>query len=180
MSYVLPVQFRLSGLILAIICRWQNLRTAPQSKDQSLTRGEWNEHLYWQGVVMVLSWVAVVCVTGNLALSRNVENGKPVRVIRGYKSRSPYAPEEGYRYDGKKTPGIALLITYYWCCLRTCQSAKPFKRFQLTFIWQMSNECCAEVGWNVHTPFRHNPTVFRTRGKSNGKGATKKPEGPRV
>ena len=53
----------------------QNLRTAPQSKDQELTRG-------------------------NLALSRSVETGNPVRVIRGYKLRSPFAPDEGYRYDG--------------------------------------------------------------------------------
>ncbi|KAK7107051.1 E3 ubiquitin-protein ligase UHRF1-like [Littorina saxatilis] len=56
----------------------QNLRTAAQSKDQDLTRG-------------------------NLALSRSVETGNPVRVIRGYKLRSPFAPEEGYRYDGLYT-----------------------------------------------------------------------------
>lgn len=53
----------------------QNLRTAPQSKDQTLTRG-------------------------NLALSMSVESKQPVRVIRGYKLDSPFAPEEGYRYDG--------------------------------------------------------------------------------
>lgn len=53
----------------------KNLRTAPQSKDQVLVRG-------------------------NLALSKSVESALPVRVIRGYKSRSAYAPEEGYRYDG--------------------------------------------------------------------------------
>lgn len=53
----------------------QNLRTAPQSKDQTLTRG-------------------------NLALSLSVESKQPVRVIRGYKLDSPFAPEEGYRYDG--------------------------------------------------------------------------------
>ncbi|XP_076445841.1 uncharacterized protein LOC143283484 [Babylonia areolata] len=56
----------------------KNLRTAPQSKDQDLTRG-------------------------NLALSRSVETGNPVRVIRGYKLRSPFAPDEGYRYDGLYT-----------------------------------------------------------------------------
>nr|KAG5686289.1 hypothetical protein BaRGS_010893 [Batillaria attramentaria] len=56
----------------------KNLRTAPQSKDQTLTRG-------------------------NLALSKNVTTGKPVRVIRGYKLNSPFAPEEGYRYDGLYT-----------------------------------------------------------------------------
>ncbi|XP_059154417.1 uncharacterized protein LOC131939900 [Physella acuta] len=56
----------------------KNLRTAPQSKDQTLTRG-------------------------NLALNRNVETKNPVRVIRGYKLDSPFAPEEGYRYDGLYT-----------------------------------------------------------------------------
>ncbi|CAH1789439.1 unnamed protein product [Owenia fusiformis] len=53
----------------------KNLRTAPQSKDQTLDRV-------------------------NLALYQNVENKRPVRVIRGYKLHSPFAPEEGYRYDG--------------------------------------------------------------------------------
>ncbi|KAI8521834.1 PREDICTED: E3 ubiquitin-protein ligase ORTHRUS-LIKE 1-like [Branchiostoma belcheri] len=53
----------------------KNLRTAPQSKDQTLTRG-------------------------NLALSVSVETRRPVRVMRGYKLDSVYAPEEGYRYDG--------------------------------------------------------------------------------
>lgn len=36
----------------------------------------------------------------NLALSRNVETRHPVRVIRGYKCPSEFAPEYGYRYDG--------------------------------------------------------------------------------
>ncbi|KNC97706.1 uncharacterized protein SPPG_07168 [Spizellomyces punctatus DAOM BR117] len=53
----------------------KNLRTAPQSKDQVLDRG-------------------------NLALWKSAQNGLPVRVVRGYKLPSPYAPEEGYRYDG--------------------------------------------------------------------------------
>ncbi|KAK3088894.1 hypothetical protein FSP39_025113 [Pinctada imbricata] len=53
----------------------KNLRTAPQSKDQLLSRG-------------------------NLALCRSQETGQPVRVIRGYKLTSPFAPDEGYRYDG--------------------------------------------------------------------------------
>jgi len=58
----------------------KNLRTAAQSKDQDLTRG-------------------------NLALSRNVETKNPVRVIRGYKLTSCFAPakDEGYRYDGLYT-----------------------------------------------------------------------------
>ncbi|MCP4696154.1 MAG: hypothetical protein GY862_04805 [Gammaproteobacteria bacterium] len=54
---------------------FQNLRTAPQTKDQRL-EGR------------------------NLALSRNVENGRPVRVMRGYKLNSPYGTDWGFRYDG--------------------------------------------------------------------------------
>ncbi|CAL1290946.1 unnamed protein product, partial [Larinioides sclopetarius] len=61
----------------------KNLRTAPQSKDQLLEKG-------------------------NLALARNVESGRPVRVLRGYKLRSKYAPEEGYRYDG-----LYRVVKYY-------------------------------------------------------------------
>ncbi|GBM47236.1 E3 ubiquitin-protein ligase UHRF1 [Araneus ventricosus] len=61
----------------------KNLRTAPQSKDQLLEKG-------------------------NLALARNVESGLPVRVLRGYKLRSNYAPEEGYRYDG-----LYKVVKYY-------------------------------------------------------------------
>lgn len=30
----------------------------------------------------------------------SAETKNPVRVIRGYKLKSPYAPAEGYRYDG--------------------------------------------------------------------------------
>lgn len=56
----------------------KNLRTAPQSKDQVLSRG-------------------------NFALKQSVESQLPVRVIRGYKLRSPFAPDEGYRYDGLYT-----------------------------------------------------------------------------
>ncbi|KFM78318.1 E3 ubiquitin-protein ligase UHRF1, partial [Stegodyphus mimosarum] len=47
----------------------KNLRTAPQSKDQVLERG-------------------------NLALVRNIEKKLPVRVLRGYKLKSEFAPEE--------------------------------------------------------------------------------------
>ncbi|KAK0465148.1 PUA-like domain-containing protein [Desarmillaria tabescens] len=54
----------------------KNLRTAAQSSDQSFEN------------------------TFNKALKRSSETKKPIRVIRGYKLRSPYAPSEGYRYDG--------------------------------------------------------------------------------
>ncbi|KIK95244.1 hypothetical protein PAXRUDRAFT_398876 [Paxillus rubicundulus Ve08.2h10] len=57
----------------------KNLRTAEQSYDQSFDHNH------------------------NKALKRSVETGKPVRVIRGFKLRSPYGPSEGYRYDGLYT-----------------------------------------------------------------------------
>jgi hypothetical protein len=57
----------------------KNLRTAPQTKDQ-----EWTP--------------------GNKALYRSIETKNPVRVIRGFSKNknytSPWAPTEGYRYDG--------------------------------------------------------------------------------
>ncbi|KAF8350038.1 PUA-like domain-containing protein [Amanita rubescens] len=57
----------------------KNLRTAPQSSDQSF------EHPF------------------NKALLISSEKKKPVRVIRGFKLKSKYAPSEGYRYDGLYT-----------------------------------------------------------------------------
>ncbi|KAI0669923.1 hypothetical protein C8Q78DRAFT_976572 [Trametes maxima] len=57
----------------------KNLRTAPQSCDQSF-----DNHY-------------------NMALKKSCETKKPIRVIRGYKLDSPYAPAEGYRYDGLYT-----------------------------------------------------------------------------
>lgn len=37
---------------------------------------------------------------GNAALARNEVLGLPVRVVRGFEPDSPFAPEQGYRYDG--------------------------------------------------------------------------------
>ncbi|CAA7268191.1 unnamed protein product [Cyclocybe aegerita] len=42
-------------------------------------------------------------VRGNLALQTSHRTQKPVRVIRGYKLKSEFAPVEGYRYDGLYT-----------------------------------------------------------------------------
>ncbi|KAI8823104.1 PUA-like domain-containing protein [Fimicolochytrium jonesii] len=53
----------------------KNLRTAPQSRDQTLTKG-------------------------NAALKRSCETGAAVRVVRGWRLGGRYAPREGYRYDG--------------------------------------------------------------------------------
>jgi E3 ubiquitin-protein ligase UHRF1 len=54
----------------------KNLRTAPQSMHQS-----------FQNPL-------------NAALKRSVETQRPVRVLRGFKGRRPYAPPEGYLYCG--------------------------------------------------------------------------------
>jgi len=56
----------------------KNLRTAPQSSDQTFTKF-------------------------NKMLQRSSETKSPVRVIRGFKLKSRYAPSEGYRYDGLYT-----------------------------------------------------------------------------
>src|SRR5262249_21808218 len=37
---------------------------------------------------------------GNLALARSELEGLPIRVVRGSELDSPFAPAEGYRYDG--------------------------------------------------------------------------------
>lgn len=56
----------------------KNLRSAPQSFDQEFTGF-------------------------NLSLKVSVETRNPVRVIRGFKNHSCFAPETGYRYDGLYT-----------------------------------------------------------------------------
>ena len=55
-----------------------NLRTAPQSKNQVLSKR-------------------------NAALVKSYETGKPVRVVRGFKGHKQWAPRSGYRYDGLYT-----------------------------------------------------------------------------
>jgi len=44
----------------------------------------------------------------NLHLAMNCDEGLPIRVCRGPKLTSPYAPEEGFRYDG------LYIIEEYW------------------------------------------------------------------
>lgn len=46
---------------------------------------------------------------GNLALAVNHAHDLPVRVIRGARLDSPYAPQDGYRYDG------LYRVADYWC-----------------------------------------------------------------
>ena len=60
---------------------------------------------------------------GNLALASSHHAGLPVRVIRGAREHSPYAPVAGYRYDG------IYHVTGYW---RVCgKSGFMIWRFRL-------------------------------------------------
>ncbi|CAM1306350.1 Uncharacterised protein at_DN0688, partial [Pycnogonum litorale] len=84
----------------------KNLRTAPQSKNQTLDGS-------------------------NLSLSINVETHQPVRVIRGFKLKSSYAPAEGYRYDGLYyvekywyTTGLSGFGVYKFA-LKRCENQAP-------------------------------------------------------
>ncbi|PIL31988.1 hypothetical protein GSI_06692 [Ganoderma sinense ZZ0214-1] len=68
-----------SGMLFGTKDKPKNLRTAPQSRDQTFENNF------------------------NASLKRSCETKKPVRVIRGYKLDSVYGPVEGYRYDGLYT-----------------------------------------------------------------------------
>ncbi|WVQ95618.1 hypothetical protein IAU59_002716 [Kwoniella sp. CBS 9459] len=82
----------------------KNLRTAPQTYDQSFGN------------------------TFNAALKRSAETKLPVRVIRGFKLPSPYAPETGYRYDGLYVVEKAWMARGLTKGLKVCRYA--FKRVQ--------------------------------------------------
>lgn len=82
----------------------KNLRTAPQTFDQSFQ------------------------TPMNAAIKKSVETGLPVRVIRGYKLPSEYAPETGYRYDGLYTVEKAWMAPSLVNGLKVCRYA--FKRVE--------------------------------------------------
>jgi E3 ubiquitin-protein ligase UHRF1 len=71
------------------------LRTAPQSKDQDF-ENPFNHALK----VPTLSYCCVCARPLSARVQVSAETKKPVRVIRGFKCKSKYAPAEGYRYDG--------------------------------------------------------------------------------
>ena len=60
------------------------------------------------------------------SIQMSAETHKPVRVIRGYKLDSPYAPREGYRYDGLYTVERAWMAKGLTKGLLVCRYA--FKR----------------------------------------------------
>lgn len=63
---------------------------------------------------------------GNLALVRNLMEGIPVRVVRGSRHSSPYAPASGYSYDG------LYRVEHYWH--ETGKSGYRIWRFRLRKI----------------------------------------------
>ncbi|KAJ3494109.1 hypothetical protein NLJ89_g10879 [Agrocybe chaxingu] len=70
---------------------------------------------------------------GNLALQTSSNTKEPVRVIRGHKLRSEFAPAEGYRYDG--------LYTVEEATMKVGKSGHAVCLFR--FVWE------AEVGATV-------------------------------
>ena len=77
--------------------RLSQLRTAPQSSDQSF------EHRDNKALLVCVSLRHALAECNLVCLQRSVETQNPVRVIRGFKLKSKYAPREGYRYDGLYT-----------------------------------------------------------------------------
>jgi putative restriction endonuclease len=67
-------------------------------------------------------------VRNNLALALSCQHGLPVRVIRGGDPRNPFAPDEGYRYDG------LFRVEDYW--RETGKSGYTVWRFRLRKINQ--------------------------------------------
>jgi len=67
----------------------------------------------------------------NLALALNCQTGLPVRVVRGEKHSSPYAPTRGYRYDG------LFIVESYW--KEKGRSGYDIWRFRLVKLDEQSN-----------------------------------------
>eukprot|EP01079_Euglenida_sp_SAG-EU17-18_P008206 gene8206-1465_t len=63
---------------------------------------------------------------GIKALAHSLEQKQPVRVLRGYKCRSPYAPHYGYRYDG-----LFKVVEVLQYVLKACDNAPelPISQF---------------------------------------------------
>lgn len=70
--------------------------------------------------------MSLLSLPTTLIVQRSAETRKPVRVIRGFKLVSPYAPTEGYRYDGLYIVEKAWLAKGLTKGLKVCRYA--FKR----------------------------------------------------
>ncbi|KAK4006052.1 hypothetical protein OUZ56_011182 [Daphnia magna] len=122
----------------------KNLRTAPQSKDQTLTRG-------------------------NLALSLNITTRKPVRVIRGSNLKNEFAPEYGYRYDGLYT-----VEKYWQCvgksgfkvykfALRRCPDQAPPPWVSGVVSYANAASSAEEEGDEMDEDEEQKPTVLKVK-----------------
>jgi len=93
---------------------------------------------------------------GNRALAHSMLEGLPVRVIRGPKLKSAFAPPSGYRYDG------LYLVDDYWTT--TGKSGFQIIQFRLTryaedrSAWPQPTAPTAE---ELKTPSRRSTTVQR-------------------
>ena len=72
---------------------------------------------------------------GNLALACNKPSGLPLRVIRGARQHSPYAPAAGYRYDG------LYRVADYW--REVGKAGWYIWRFRLIKLYGTSRACPA-------------------------------------
>ena len=74
--------------------------------------------------------------SGNAALIKSIETGKPIRVIRGSGHASPHAPKSGLRYDG------LYAVTRHWM-------ARGIERYQMCFFTllcvDLSNDLVGEI-----------------------------------
>jgi E3 ubiquitin-protein ligase UHRF1 len=96
----------------------KNLRTAPQTRAQGMKKG-------------------------NLALKRSCETGNPVRVIRGYKGKSVWAPREGYRYDGVSAQlGVTRTYADTLCSsIKSSRCGKILAYLDIQYLGSLSSGC---------------------------------------
>jgi putative restriction endonuclease len=101
---------------------------------------------------------------GNLALAVNTLTGVPVRVVRGARLHSRYAPTTGYRYDGLYT------VTDYW--RDRGRSGFYIWRYRLVKVTMLAPAltsmivipaCATEAGRQVKALYHHYCQVCRVR-----------------
>ena len=84
-------------------------------------------------------------------MSKNVENRQPVRVVRGFKLNSGYAPGEGYRYDGewdlRQKPEANILTSF-----GTGESAGYFKVLRLSWM-------ARKIDGSIHQSVKRNQPI---------------------
>lgn len=90
---------------------------------------------------------------GNAGLARNKTSGLPVRVIRGSQLDSPFAPEQGYRYDGLYN------VDSFW--EETGKSGFKVWRYQLVKINALSHPPIKKGEEAPQPPARRQTTAMR-------------------